>query len=175
MTRGHVRIRTALYADVIQDLARRHSHAHERVGFAFGKVGPCQGREPFVYIYRYEPVPDDMYIESATVGALIDDRAILSAMQEVRHHRGQGESCFHVHIHRHEGQPRFSLQDQQSLPKLIPGLRRMEPAGAHGLLLLSTNHGIAQVWWPGCPDSEQATSISMIGAPIMIFSAEDCA
>jgi hypothetical protein len=123
---------------------------------------------PIIYLNRYRSVADERYIPSDRFGALIDDTAILEAMQEVRGHRGTSEGGFHVHVHEHRGQPGFSEPDVESLPAIIPGISRMDPTGASGILLLSKDHAIALVWLPGEKHHQIAKTVSVIGAPMSI-------
>lgn len=164
-----LRMSGALYAQMRQDLARPHAHAEERVGFAFGRISAADGHEPIVHLLRYQPVADERYIPSNRFGALIDDVAILEVMQEVRSQRGTGYGAFHVHLHNYPGQPCFSRPDLQSLPQLIPSFRRMDPEGACGLLLISLDHAIANVWLPKKEAGVVASAVSIIGHPLRIF------
>lgn len=171
MLKGELRMTTTLHSTIVADLSRPHCHAYERVGFVFGKLSDPEGQEPVVYLYRYMPVKDEHYIPSEKVSALIDSRAIVAAMQEARRLRGTREGVFHVHMHMHRGEPWFGKIDCTSLPDLIPCFQRMDPTGAHGLLLLSADHGIARIWLPGAAQACQTRKLSIVGAPTrLLFS-----
>jgi hypothetical protein len=163
-----MRLSRALHRLIIEDLLRPHPFAYERVGFVFGRLNTV-GNASIIYLDRYKGVSDERYIESKEYGALIDDIAILDAMQEVRSRRGNGEGGFHVHVHEHKGRPGFSLPDQRSLPNLVPGIGRMDPTGASGLLLLSNDNGIAHVWMPGSTECALTDRIVVAGAPLGVF------
>ena len=159
-----LRMTSALYAEMRNDLGRTHVHALERVGFAFGRFSANR-----VYLHDYESVPDDNYLESARFGALIDDKAILGVMQRLRRQRGRRVGAFHVHVHEHRGAPWFSPADLSSLPDLVPPLQRMDPTGASGLLLLSHDHALARVWVPGSLNFIMASSVVVVGAPTRVW------
>jgi len=172
MLTGEIKMTTALYAAMLQDLSRPHPHAWERVGFAYGKLSMTPGLVPIIYLYRYSGVEDERYLESDEYGALIDRYAILQVRQELRKRRGMHECAFHVHVHEHHGQPGLSKPDRQSLPSLIPSFQLMDPTGAHGLLVLSSDHGIAWVWLPGESQPCPARAITIVGAPMRVFQME---
>jgi len=168
---AEVRLTRQLYELIRRDLERAHPFALERVGFAFGKLANLEGIEPLVLLYRYKPVPDEHYLENSNFGACIGADAIRDAMQEVRNHRGTREGAFHVHLHDHCGEPQFSRPDREGLPPLIPSFQRMGMDAAHGLLVLSQDHGVAWVWLPGSGKPETASRIVVVGAPLQIAEA----
>src|SRR5437870_3440365 len=168
---AEVRLTRHLHRLIRADLERPHPFAAERVGFGFGKLANLEGSEALVLLHRYKPVRDDYYVLNPRFGACIGPDAIRDAMQEVRDRRGTREGAFHVHLHDHAGEPRLSGPDRAGLPPLIPGLRRMGMDGAHGLLVLSQDHGIAWVWLPEGPEPVRASRVVVVGAPLGIFEA----
>lgn len=167
-----VRLTRPLYETIQEDLARPHPFAGERVGFAYGRLANVGGKTPLVLLYRYVPVPDEHYIEKPGFAACIGGDAIRATRQEIRNHSGTCEGAFHVHVHNHKGEPRFSRPDLIGLPPLIPGFARPAKDAAHGLLLLSADHGIAWVWLPGMAEPCTTSRIVVVGAPVSIFEAK---
>jgi hypothetical protein len=145
-----------LYQEVLADLRRPHAHAAERIGFLYGRLAPD---EPLVVMTRYVPVPDDQYVVDDTVGARINGDAIRAAMQGVL---DTGDGVFHTHLHEWPGTPWFSRTDDAELPRLIPAFRAVGPTQATGLMLLSPDSAIADVWLPGTQGPERATRISIV-------------
>lgn len=166
-----IRMTEELFQSIHHDLDRQHGFALERVGFVFGRLSPS-GR---AYLDCYRPVSDEQYIDSDKFGALIDDRAILKAMQETRHRRGQRACCFHVHRHEHLGVPSFSRSDLRSLLGLVPDLHRMDSEGASGLLLLSLDQALAwaKLGVSENPELAVATKVVVVGQRLRIFATED--
>lgn len=161
-----IKLTGKLYAEMIQDLMRPHPFAAERVGFVFGRMGSLG---QLILLTHYHPVPDDYYVDDPTVGARIGTDAMTWAMQAVYQGRSTREGIFHVHLHGHKGNARMSAVDKHELPKLLPGFQSMDRAAAHGIIILSLNHGSGWVWLPGNKEPFQATSITVIGVPIALF------
>lgn len=167
---SEIRITRKLYETVQEDLLRSHQFAHERVGFLFTRLSQSDSHHPLIFIHRYISVPDEWYLPSDEFGAAIGSEAIQCAMQEVRSGRDAGEGVFHVHIHGHRGQPGLSGPDRRSLPNLIPSFQRMGPTAAHGIIILSNDHGAAWVWLPGQEAPTMADRIVVVGPPTGIFT-----
>lgn len=147
-----------IYHEVLADLRRPHGHAAERIGFLYGRLATAG--EPLVAMTRYVPVPDDQYVVDDTVGARINGDAIRAAMQGVL---DTGDGVFHTHLHEWPGTPRFSRTDDAELPQLIPAFRAVGSTQATGLLLLSSDSVIADVWLPGASGPERAAGILIVG------------
>jgi hypothetical protein len=162
----HVRTPRELYTRMRGDLARKHKFAYERVGFLSAKLGNRRGNESLVLFNDYHPVPDDQYIDDPYSGARINEVAIREAMQRVL---DTGSGSFHVHWHAHRGGPGFSSMDLEETPRIVSSLRVAGPGQAHGMLLLSDDHCIAQVWMPGSDDPLVASRVSVVGYPLEIF------
>lgn len=56
----------------------------------------------------------------------------------------------------------------REIPAMIPGFRSVGDA-AHGIMILSCNHGSGWVWLPGDTQLREAARISVIGAPVGVF------
>lgn len=159
----------ALYEELKRDLARPHPFASERVGFVFGKLGSLVGDGKVVLLTRYHSIPDDQYVEDDTVGARIGADAMTEAMQAVYYGRAEKEGIFHIHIHDHLGDTGMSRVDARELPPMIPGFQSVGREAAHGVIILSRNHGRGWVWFPGREEPAVTDSVSIIGAPIGVF------
>lgn len=161
-----VRLLRKLYLRVREDLARSHPFAYERVGFLSAKLGNSAADEALVLFTEYYPVPDNEYIEDPHSGARINSNAIRGAMQRVLE---TGDGLFHVHSHEHRRKPVFSSMDLEETPRIVSSLQIAGPLQAHGMLLLSKDHGIAQVWLPGSTEPIVADRVSVVGYPVELF------
>jgi hypothetical protein len=111
-------------------------------------------------------VPDERYVPDPYVGARIDGDAIRAAMQGALDSR---DGVFHTHIHEWPGRPGFSVTDSTELPKLVPAFRATSRGQAAGLLLLSPDSAIAEVWLPGSARSDRASRIVVVGQPLQFL------
>jgi hypothetical protein len=154
---------------MLEDLARPHPFAAERVGFAAGRIGTLPGDDRMVLLTRYTPVPDEQYLDAPDVGACIGSDAIVTATQAVYTGRARREGVFHVHMHPNLGAPRMSSTDSREIPKLMPGFQSVGPDAPHGIVIWSRDHGSAWVWLAGAKAPVAADSIAIVGAPIAVF------
>lgn len=168
-----IRLGGALYEEIIRDLSRAHPFAAERVGFAFGRIGSLVDRGALVLLTSYHAIPDAQYIDDPSVGVRIGSEAITEAMQAAYHGRPTRQGVFHVHLHAHRGPTGMSETDRREIPKLLPGFRSVGRQAAHGILILSLNHGAGWVWLPEEPEVARAETVSVIGKPVEIFESED--
>lgn len=164
-----VKLTGFLYDTILSDLKRPHAFAAERVGFALGRIGSLSNGRALVLLTQYHSLPDDQYIDDPTVGAMIDREAMTWAMQAAYYGRATREGVFHVHLHDHDGETGMSPTDFREIPKLMPGLQSVGRDAAHGIVILSRNHGSCWVWLPGSTGPVRAVSVSIIGAPICVF------
>lgn len=164
-----IRMTGSLHYRIHQDLARPHPFAAERVGFAFGRLGTLADEGKLILLTRYQSIPDEQYIEDETVGARIGSEAMTWAMQAVYHGRSSREGIFHVHVHPHAGRTGMSRTDAREIPKLMPGFQSVGREAAHGIVILSRDHGAGWVWLPGRKEGVAANVISVIGKPLGIF------
>lgn len=160
-----LRLLRTLYEHIGQDLARRHEFAFERVGFVSAKLGNRHSDEPVVLFTNHYPVADDHYIDDPLAGARINSDAIRQAMQLVL---DTGIGLFHVHCHAHRGRPGFSPMDLDETPRVVSSLRVANPNEAHGMLLLSKDECVADVWMPGSNEPVSENRITIVGYPLRI-------
>jgi hypothetical protein len=167
-----IRMTGLLYEEIKNDLARSHPFAGERVGFVFGKLGSLSNENKIVILTRYHSIPDDQYEEDDTVGARIGSEAMGAAMQAIFQGRAAREGIFHIHVHEHQGPTRMSGVDARGLPPMMPGFQSMGRSAAHGIIILSNNHGSGWIWPPSEPEPITADAVTVIGAPVRIFKRE---
>jgi hypothetical protein len=165
----HLKLTGRLYEEMIQDLLRPHPFAAERVGFVFGRMAALTESSRLLLLTRYHAVADGQYIDDRAVGARIGPDAITWATQAVYYGRPTSEGIFHVHIHGNSGEPGMSDTDRREIPALIPGFQSVGRTAAHGIIILSADHGAAWVWFPGQKENCRAGSISVIGSPVAVF------
>jgi hypothetical protein len=122
-----------------------------------------------VLLTRYHAIPDDRYIDDPSVGARIGPDAMTWAMQAVYHGRPTREGIFHIHMHGCAGETGMSRTDAREVPPMIPGFRSVGREAAHGIVILSLDHGSAWVCLPGSKDLVSCGSLSVIGTPVRVF------
>jgi hypothetical protein len=164
-----VKLTGALHTEMLRDLSRRHPFAAERVGFVAGRIGTGADGSRLLLLTRYYPIADAEYLKDKLVGARIGSEAITKAMHTVYHGRATHEGIFHIHLHGHQGEPGMSGVDSREIPPLIPGFQSIGRDAAHGVIILSFDHGSAWVWLPGNDEALQAASMAVIGVPIGVF------
>jgi len=164
-----IRLTTTLYNEIMEDLQRTHPYAFERIGFVMGRMGTLDGEVRAILLTRYLPVPDGHYLEDPSVGARLGPEAMTAAMQAVYHGRATKEGIFHIHLHLRRGEPGMSATDRAEIPALIPGFQAMGREAAHGIIILSPDHGTGWVWTPCSGEPVHAETLSVIGAPIQVF------
>jgi hypothetical protein len=164
-----IKLSGSLYRLIMADLARPHPFAAERVGFVFGRIGSLPNQGKLILLNRYHSVPDSQYVEDDTVGARIGSEALTWAMQSVYYGRAAREGVFHIHVHEHNGEPTMSAVDGRDLPNLMPGFQSVGREAAHGIIVLSLDHGSAWVWLPGSTESMRPNTVSIIGFPLRVF------
>lgn len=165
----HIKLTGCLYTHIVQDLKRPHPFAEERVGFVFGRMTSLLDGAYLILLTRYHSIPDDQYVDDQTVGARIGKDALVWAMQAVYYGRSTHEGIFHIHIHPYRGEPNMSRVDFRDLPKLIPGFQSVGNNAAHGIIILSLNHGTGWVWLPESRKPVLVDSIGVIGVPLNVF------
>jgi hypothetical protein len=158
-----------LYDEILRDLERPHPFAFERIGFVFGKIGTASEEGKLVLLTRYHAIPDGHYIDDPTVGARIGPDAMTWAMQAVYHGRAAREGIFHIHMHACPGETGMSRTDAREVPPMIPGFQSVGRDAAHGIIILSLDHGSGWVRLPGSKDLVSCTSMSVIGTPVSVF------
>lgn len=166
-----VKIAGALYAEMLDDLRRRHPFAAERVAFVSGRIGTLQDGGRMVLLTKYLSIPDEQYLKDRTVGARIGSEAITKAMQAAYFGRQAREGIFHIHLHAHSGATGMSGTDEREIPPMITGFQSVGRQAPHGIIILSLDHGSAWVWLPDVEKPVRAASVAVIGAPIGVFES----
>jgi hypothetical protein len=164
----HIKLTGVLYGQIMADLVRPHPFAAERVGFVYGRMGSLNDGK-LILLNRYASIPDAHYVDDPMVGARIGPSAMTSAMQEVYRGRGAREGIFHIHLHGHAGETAMSATDAREIPAMIPGFQSVGRDAAHGIIIVSPNHGRGWVWLPASTQGVEAAQISVIGAPVGVF------
>jgi hypothetical protein len=59
--------------------------------------------------------------------------------------------------------------DARETPKMMPGFQSVGREAAHGIIILSLDHGAGRVWLPGRKEPVAADSISVIGKPLGVL------
>jgi hypothetical protein len=90
-------------------------------------------------------------------------------MQAVYHGRPTREGIFHIHVHGCRGETGMSRTDAREVPPMIPGFQSVGRDAAHGIIILSLDHGSGWVRLPGSKDLVPCTSMSVIGTPVRVF------
>ena len=128
--------------DVRADLSRPHPFAAERVGFI--SVRAAANNEALLLIAAdYHPLSDDEYIEDRSVGAMMGQEAIRKALNVALL---QSAGMFHVHMHEHEGRPRFSRIDLREQIKFVPDFFKVRQGMPHGAIVLSRDLANGRAW-----------------------------
>lgn len=163
-----VKLSGPLYSEIKADLARPHQFAFERVGFVHGRLtdgASCK----LLLLTTYHAVPDSHYIDDASVGARIGPDSVAWAMRAAYRGRATGEGLFHVHVHAHRGEPMMSATDARELPALVPGLQAVSRDCAHGIIILSDDHGASWVWLPYATEATRVDALNVVGVPLQVF------
>jgi len=165
-----LRINNTLFSEIVDDLRRPHEYAHERVGFMFCRQSALRSGS-LLLAYRYTPIRDDQYLEDRTVGARFDGSCIRDAMQIAL---TEGCSVFHVHLHEHRGQPRFSGIDTRAMQEIMPCFVNLRPDRLHGALVLSLDSAFARVWGTDLsPTGQTPDRLSLVGSRIKLWVTHD--
>ena len=159
-----------LYNEVVQDMARPHPVAAERVGFVLGRMGTLADRGIAILLNWYHSIPDSQYMDDPTVCARINSEALTWAMQAVYQGRSAREGIFHIHMHSHSGETGMSAVDSREIPKLIPGFQSVSNNAVHGIIILSQ---ITAQAWCGCHPvkNRAALIVSALSVPRSKFSS----
>lgn len=161
----HLRISNRLLARIHSDLVRPHPFAAERVGFIPCRVSATK-RGFLVLPETYLPVEDADYLDDSRVGAMMGPGAIRKALQFAFNNR---VSMFHVHLHQHDGVPRFSGIDLRENAKFVPDFWHVRPEFPHGALVLSFNSAAGLCWYPQKPKPFRIQAMTFVGAPMRLF------
>jgi len=161
-----IRVSQDLHRAVLADLRRPHSFAAERVVFCSCVIGNRGAERTLVLLTDFWSVPDDQYLNDPGSGARINSVAIRTAMQRVLTSK---QGVLHVHLHEHDGEPDFSLMDRTEQPRLVQSFRHTDAKRPHGMLVLSNDSAVADIWLPGESALRPADQISLVGWPTVIL------
>jgi len=164
-----IKMTGAFRDEVLIDLRRKHSFAHERVGFCRARqVNLHEGK--LIVLTGYVPVNDEDYLPNDEVGALINTSALTSAMHMAYYGRASNEGVFHVHLHDIPGRTRMSPDDLNSIPAVVQGLRTVNSSAPHGLLIFSADHAYACAI-PAKSSCEllEVSAVGVVGPAIRVF------
>lgn len=136
---------TSQLLDVVRsDLRRPHRFAAERVGFLTARCS--RGANGILILAsKYILVPDDGYVSDPSVGAMMNETTIRSAMQIAY---SEKVSITHVHMHDHYGLPSFSGIDRRESAKFVPSFVNVRPEYPHAAVVLSANSVTGLCWLP---------------------------
>jgi len=168
--RASIKLSGKLYEDITADLDRPHPFASERVGFALGRITQTSGESAVVLLSGYHVIPDEQYVDDPKVGARISRDAIVWATQAAYYGRSKYEGVFHVHRHDMYGETGMSIVDRHEIPALVKGFQVVSRNAAHGIIVLSYNHGSAWVLAPNGVELAPVSTISVIGSPLRVFA-----
>ena len=169
---GPVRLRIPgpLLERMRADLERPHPFAEERIGFLSVATGRGHDGEWILLASGYDAVPDGQYVDDPRAGARISGQAIRAALQRVL---DTGRGVLHVHLHAHEGMPRFSWMDRQEQPRLVQSLRVVGGRVPHGMLVLSNDRANAWIWLPDAEGPVVPEMISFVQHPTTLIAPAD--
>jgi hypothetical protein len=165
-----MKIPDSIYEQMLEDLKRLHSHAHERVGFLFIKSKLLFNKTVLILATEYIPVADEDYIRDNTVGARINAAAIKKAMQGIYDRKG---GCFHVHLHAHSGKPSPSGIDKEGLPGVVNSFSNISGQQANGILILSQDDFFCSVKLKDISKPVTPFVISIIGYPMRFHFSDN--
>jgi hypothetical protein len=157
------KITTRLLRDLKVQLTRPHAFAAERVGFLLCRVGLLDNAGLVVLAHSLHDVADEDYLDAPTVGAMMGPDAIRKALQIAYQ---QQASMFHVHLHLHDGRPRFSGIDEREMAKFVPDFWNVQPDLPHGAIVFSDDSACGRCWIPGDVPAD-ISQFRTVGIPSM--------
>jgi molybdopterin/thiamine biosynthesis adenylyltransferase len=160
-----LRLPSILVARMRQDLSRRHPFALERVGFLTAGSGQGEDGELVIVGADYTSLHDDEYVPSRGAGTRIGGGAIRRALETATQSK---RGVFHVHLHPHDGDPRFSPTDRTEQPRFVDSLRVVAPTVPHGMIVLSRTSASAWIWISGSPKPVVPRRLTMVGYPLVV-------
>ena len=154
-------------AGVRRDLVRRHSFAHERIGFITARA--AAGKDHLVLLAEgYHPVADNEYVRDPMVGARIGQEALRKALNfALLNPLG----VFHVHMHLLR-EPRlwFSRIDLSEQRNFMPDFFKLGSSMPHGAIVLSPRSAAGLVW-TGPSQVRPIGEFNSIGAQLKVIRA----
>ena len=162
---AHFKIRSALLADIREDLERPHTFACERVGWIVAGVSRIGRGSLMVLAQSYHPVEDADYIDDRSVGAMMGSDAIRKALQRSFQTR---TAVIHVHTHGHPGRPTFSGVDNRENAKFVPNFFNVAAHVPHGAIVLSNDSAAGNLWLSRDAAPIPLARFSALGAPLWL-------
>lgn len=153
------KITSQLFSDIRGDLHRRHSFAHERVGFVGAELS-LHGCCCTVLAHTYIPVADEDYIDDPSVGAMMSADAMYKGMNWAFE---QNVALFHIHTHGGSGVPGFSNVDVRESDKFVPDFFKVRPERPHGAIVLSNTHAFGRIWLDRKAPSQPIDEFHLVG------------
>lgn len=166
--KAHIKIAGALLSVIRADLHRAHPFAFERVGF-LTTGARWTGDGDLVLLCRdYQPVADEDYERSSSVGARIGSNAMRKALQAAYQHRS---AILHIHTHGGRGRPEFSSVDLSSARDFVPSFFNALPQMPHGIVVLSNDSARGLLWTGPKDRPHYVDGFQQVGAPLINFGA----
>ena len=145
------------------DLCRSHKFASERVGFITCRFGTPASGCLLILAEQYHAVADEDYIKDFGYGALIGTDAFRKIFQFALSHE---VGIFHVHLHDHNGRPKFSKTDNREMAKYVPDFFHVRPKLPHGALVLSKDSANGRCWFKEVAGPKEITDFVVVGTPL---------
>lgn len=160
------KITSQLRESILEDLSRSHPFAAERVGFISCRAATTPSGL-LVLAANYHSVADEDYLPDLTVGAMMGPGAIRKALQLAYN----SPSCmFHIHLHDHDGSPKFSTIDLRENAKFVPDFFNVQPSRPHGALVLSRTSAIGRYWMTRRAGPQWFSRITFVGSPLFFIN-----
>lgn len=147
-----------------EDLLRPHSHAYERVAFITARAAELDNGIALL-ASEYHPVADEDYVPDPTVGAMMSEAAVRTAMQIAWRSKC---SMIHVHLHGHKGIPGFGQLDLEENGRFMPEFFNVQPLLPHAAIVLSHNAAAGLIWTERGRRPVPFDEIVEVGHPIRI-------
>ncbi len=157
------KITDTLLKEIMQDLARPHAFAFERVGFLTCRVGKIADDGWVMLGSIYYPVEDNHYVPNDGVGAEINSDAIRK-MLEIAYN--ESVSIVHIHKHAHRGTPELGRVDKREMAQLIPNFWNVRPKLPHAAIVVSEDSMCGFAWEPASKQRFSIGDFTVVGAPL---------
>ena len=162
----HIKIAGTLLNAIRADLHRPHPFAFERVGFVTAGASWTLAGDLTLLCRDYQPVLDEDYERSNTVGAKIGSNAMRKALQAAYRHKS---TILHIHTHGGTGRPQFSPVDLHSAGDFVPGFFTALPQMPHGIVVLSSDSARCLLWTAPKERPRYADGFQQVGTPLIKF------
>ena len=162
----HIKIAGPLLSAIRADLHRPHAFAFERVGFLTAGASWTRRGDLVLLCRDYQPVADEDYERSSTVGARIGSNAMRKALQAAYRHKS---AILHIHSHGGRGRPEFSSVDLDSARDFVPGFFNALPQMPHGIVVLSNDSARCLLWTGAKSLPRYVEGFQQVGTPLIKF------